>query len=205
MADSLPVQESGKSGSREDRTHMRMTPLDIQSHRFGRRLSGLDPDEVESFLRMIAEDYEGLLRENESLKDQKRRMTARMEELAANEQVLQATLISAQDMAEDLRKAALKEAEVTLSEAEVKAEKILDASHRRAARLSEDLREMRGLRTRLATSLRAAIETHLSLVDALEEDSPEDPYLDGKVTYLSRTGAPDQVPSKAGTESGGGA
>ena len=44
---------------------MRMTPLEIQSHRFGRRMNGLDRDEVETFLRMVSEDYEEILKENE--------------------------------------------------------------------------------------------------------------------------------------------
>ncbi len=181
---------------------MRMTPLDIQSHRFGRRLSGLDPDEVASFLRMVAEDYEELLRDNETLSDRIRRLEARVEELASREQVLQDTLVSAQSMSEDMRKAALKEAEVTLSEAEVKAEKILDAAHRRASRLAEEIREMGGLRTRLATALRATIDTHLSLIDSLEGAPPEDPHLDGKVTYLSQPTGP---PKAAGSSDGSGA
>ncbi|MGH0034869.1 MAG: DivIVA domain-containing protein [Myxococcota bacterium] len=180
---------------------MRMTPLDIQSHRFGRRFSGLDPEEVESFLRMVAEDYEQLLRDNETLSDQIRRLETRVDELGSREQVLQDTLVSAQAMTEDMRKAALKEAELTLSEAEVKAEKILDAAHRRASRLAEEIREMVGLRTRLATALRAAIDTHLSLIDSLEEDSPEEAHLDGKVTYLSRPASPR---ASSAPEPGGG-
>jgi len=177
---------------------MRMTPLDIQSHQFGRRFSGLDPEEVESFLRMVAEDYESLLRENESQRDRIRRLETRVEELAGREQVLQETLVSAQAMSEDMRKAALKEAEVTLSEAEVRAEKILDAAHRRAARLAEDIREMRGLRTRLASALRAAIDTHLGLIDSLEEDGSDDPHLEGKVAYLARPEPPKAASGDAG-------
>ena len=46
---------------------MRITPLEIQNHHFSKRLSGLDPDEVVTFLRMVAEDYESLMRENEVL------------------------------------------------------------------------------------------------------------------------------------------
>ena len=43
----------------------------------------------------------------------------------------------------------------------MKAEKILDASHRRAARLGEEIREMRGVRTLLALVWRTSIDTHL--------------------------------------------
>ena len=73
---------------------MRMTPLDIQSHRFARRFSGLDPDEVESFLRMIAEDYESLLRENETQNERVRRLEAQVEELQTNESLLKDSFIA---------------------------------------------------------------------------------------------------------------
>ena len=52
---------------------MRMTPLDVQSHHFGRRLRGYDPDEVDAFLRIVSEDYEGLVREGDSRADRIRR------------------------------------------------------------------------------------------------------------------------------------
>ena len=149
---------------------MRMTPLDIQSHRFRAAWKGVDGEEVEAFLAAVAEDYASLLREAESRSDQIRRLEARVEELSLNEALLKETLVTAQNLGDELRNTAKKEAEVTVSEAEVKAEKILDAAHRRAARLNEEIREMRGLRTRLGSALRTSIETHLSLVDALCED-----------------------------------
>lgn len=170
---------------------MRITPLDVQSQRFAKRWSGYDPEEVDAFLRMIAEDYESLLRERETLVDQVRRLETRVEELSAKEQLLQETLLSAQAMSEDLRRSAVREAEVLLSEAEVKSEKIVDAAHRRSARLSEDIREMRGLRGRLGASLRSCIETHLSLIEALETDpASEVPAPDAKVIDLARSATP---------------
>ena len=174
---------------------MRMTPLDIHSHRFGRRLSGYDPEEVDSFLRMVAEDYESLLRERESLTDQVRQLDRRVQELASNEKLLQETLVSAQAMAEQLRHVAVKESEVLLSEAEVAAQKTLDVAQRRAGQLGHEIREMRGLRTRIASALRAAIETHLALIESLETGEDEDPVADGKLAYLG--------PAKPGAEQTG--
>jgi cell division initiation protein len=95
--------------------------------------------------------------------------------------------MTAQEVSDDLRRTAAKEAEVLLAEAEVKAEKVLDAAHRRVAKLAEDVREMRQLRTRIATSVRSAIETHLQLLEGLSTDGPEDPVVDGKVAYLTST------------------
>lgn len=149
---------------------MRLTPLEVQNHHFSRRLNGVDAEEVESFLKMVADDYESAMRENERLKDSVHQLEKRNRELASGEKILRETLVSAQDMAAKLRETAVAESEVLLSTAEARAEKILDASHRRAATLSEEIRELRGMRTRYAASLRSTIATHLSLIDRMEQD-----------------------------------
>jgi cell division initiation protein len=165
---------------------MRITPLDIRNHDFHKRFKGYDGPEVDDFLRMIAEDYEGVLRELASLRDDKVQLEVRVAELSGREAILQETLTTAQQMSEDLKRTALKESEVMLGEAEIKAEKILDAAHRRAARLAEDIREMKSLRSRLSAAVRAAIETHLGLLEGLAENGSEDPLVEGKVAYLTR-------------------
>jgi F0F1-type ATP synthase membrane subunit b/b' len=87
---------------------------------------------------------------------------------------------------EDLRDAAVKESEVVVGSAEVQAEKILDAAHRRAATLGEEIRELRGLRARFALALRSTIEQHLALVESIEDSAEEDSG-EAVVTYLART------------------
>lgn len=168
---------------------MRITPLDVRNHSFSRRWGGgLDAAEVGSFLHLVSEDYEALLRENEAQAERIRQLEKRVEQLVADERLLKETLLSAQAMTSDLREAAIKESEVLVGEAEVKAEKILDAAHRRAAKITEEIREMRGLRTRLAEAVRSTLDAHRALVDSLEEASHED-ATEGKVTYLARTSA----------------
>lgn len=180
---------------------MRITPLEIQNHQFSRRISGVDSDEVSTFLKMVADDCQGLVRENEQLKDSVRQLEKRNDELASGEKILRETLVSAQAMAEKLRETAVAESDVLLSTAEIRAEKILDASHRRAATLSEEIRELRGMRTRVASSLRSTIATHLSLIDRLEQDDDEPiPQLTG-IMRKYRAADPklesDELPPKA--------
>ena len=45
---------------------MRLTPLEIQNHRFAKRFKGLDPEDVKQFLRVVAQDFESLVQENGS-------------------------------------------------------------------------------------------------------------------------------------------
>jgi cell division initiation protein len=179
---------------------MRMTPLEIQSHRFGKRFGGYDRDEVETFLRMVTEDYEKLVLENESQRQRIRHLEERLKNVDAQEKLLQETLLNAQSISDKMREAADKECDVLLGAAEVRAEKILDASHRRAARLAENIRELRALRTSVAESLRGSIKTHLQLIDSLTSESDTtlvggsmeggvegmlDGMVDGKISYIS--------------------
>jgi cell division initiation protein len=117
-----------------------------------------------------------------------------VEELSAQEELLKETLISAQTMTEDVRRVAERDAEIRLAEVEIRAEKILDASHRRAASLAQDIRDMRALRVRLGQALRSAAETHLSILETLEADPEPEPLIDtrgdGTVAYLSNQSRP---------------
>ena len=166
---------------------MRLTSLDIQNHRFIKRFRGFDLEDVKQFLRIVAEDYGSLVQENERLRESVRQLEARLEEHIANERSLKETLVTAQHVSEDLKKTAVKEAEVLVGEAELRGERIIEAAHKRLAKLAEDIRQIKLLRVRISTAVRSTIETHLSLLEGLADDEPEDPLLDGKVSYLART------------------
>ena len=169
---------------------MRIKPLDIRNHAFPKRISGYDREEVDTFLRMVAEDYEASLRDAERLRSQVGQLEARVQELVGNEKLLQETITTAQHLSEDLKRTAMKEAEVMISEAEIQGERVLEAAHRRAARLADDIREMKHLRIRLAEALRATLESHLRLVDGLAVEDPaiEGPEIEGRIAVLARMG-----------------
>lgn len=166
---------------------MKLTPLDIQKHSFRPRLRGVDPVEVESFLQLVSEDYEALQRERDHLATRVQELEHRVDDLQRNEKTLQDTLVTAQTLSEDLKKTAMREAEVRVGEAELQAEKVLEASHRVAARIAEDIREMKTIRSRVSAALRQTLESHLALVDtigAIDETELDD----GKVAYLPKPG-----------------
>jgi cell division initiation protein len=176
---------------------MRITALDIRNHRFPRQMNGYDREEVDTFLRLVAEDYEAALRDAQAKREQIIKLEARIEELASTEDILQQTLTTAQRLSEELKRTAVKEAEIRVGEAEVKAEKILDAAHRRASRLAEDIREMRLIRTRLAAAVRATIQMHLDLLEGLAEGGEDDPQLEARIAHLGRSPRPAKPETEA--------
>jgi cell division initiation protein len=201
FADSLPENELKLRTPSQRTPCMRMTPLDVQNHSFPKRVFGFDQEEVTTFLHMVADDFEGLVRENEKLRDRNRQLEKQNDELASGEKILRQTLVSAQGMAEELRHSAVRETDVLLGEAELRAEKILDASHRRSARLAQEIREMRNLRTSLAAALRATIQTHLGLIENLENDSA---YLAESEREREEKDEPPAVSASSGVNPTGG-
>ena len=79
--------------------------------------------------------------------------------------------------------------------------KILDGTQRRAARLAEDIREMRMLRARLAGAIRGTIETHLDLLEGLSKDEDEtEMLLEARFTALTSPRADGSAAEDAAPE-----
>jgi len=64
---------------------MKITPLDIQQQQFTVRFRGFDQRDVESFLELVRNEFEELIRENNSLKDELRRKGEQIEKYQDNE------------------------------------------------------------------------------------------------------------------------
>ena len=153
---------------------MRMTPLEIQSHRFARRMSGYDRDEVDSFLQMVTEDYEALVIENAESRERTRRLEEELKSSQDQEALLRETLMTAQSMSERMRSTTEKECQMKRLEAEQQASETIRKADREVARLKEDIRELHGLRTRLAESLRSRLGRHLKWIDQIEFPDHDD-------------------------------
>jgi len=88
-------------------------------------------DEVFSFLELIREELEELLRENASLKEQLSRADEQIKEYHNMEATLRETLITAQQMVEEYKSNARKEAELLIKEAELKADAVIKEPRKR--------------------------------------------------------------------------
>ena len=75
---------------------MKITPLDIRRQEFDRKVRGIDPDEVATFLEMVANEYEVLIRDHAALKEQVGGLNDQVESFREMEKTLKDTLLSAQ-------------------------------------------------------------------------------------------------------------
>ncbi len=79
---------------------MKLTPLDIRKQEFKRVLRGLDPDEVEAFLGMMADEFEMLIREKNQLNDELIKLRTQLQDYQQVESTLRDTLVKAQNTVE---------------------------------------------------------------------------------------------------------
>ncbi|AAR34195.1 DivIVA domain-containing protein [Geobacter sulfurreducens] len=144
---------------------MKITPLDIQQQQFkGKMLGGIDPEDVDSFLQLVAQEMEGLIRENTDLREQCRKAAADAEQTARQERELREAMLAAQKITEEMKANAQKEASLIVSEAEVKAEKILVDAERRLGQLNEQLQDLRRQKLQFESAFKALLDTHYKMI-----------------------------------------
>ncbi len=144
---------------------MRITPLDIQQKQFPIRFRGFDVEEVYAFLEVIREEMEDLLRENASLKEQVHRTEQQLQEYREMENTLRETLMTAQQMVEDYKTNARKEAELIIREAELKADAMIKEAQEKVVKIHEDIVDLKGIRRHFKEELKRLIESHLRMLE----------------------------------------
>lgn len=160
----------------------RLTPLEIQKHRFSRKWKGLDPTEVGAFLDMAAEEMEALARENARLEGRIRGLEEENADHRERERILKDTLLSAQKASEDIRGAAQAKAELMVREAEDSSERLTHNALQRAAEIEKAIHELKLQRA----SFRLEVQKMLELFhQALEIDQQKDDQ-DRPISYLTR-------------------
>ncbi len=166
---------------------MLLSPLEIQQRQFRVRFfRGLDAREVESFLQKVAEQMSALLKDIDELKAGLEEKQRQLGEHRDREQTLKNTLISAQKTVEQMKVNAQKESKLLVSEAEVKAERILNNAHSRLAQIHEDIAELKRQRTQFEAKLRATIETYKKMLDMQKEEEAEVEDLESKVKFFKK-------------------
>ncbi len=154
---------------------MRITPLDIQQKQFPTRFRGFDMEEVDSFLELIREGMEELLRENANLREESRRFEKQLKEYKNMEVTLRDTLITTQQLVEEFKTTAKKDAELIKKEAELNAEELIRAAQNKVVKIHEDITDLKGIRRHFKEEVRRLIESHLGMLEFDKEREEETP------------------------------
>ncbi len=149
---------------------MKITPLEIKKQSFKTKMRGLDPIEVETFLEMVADEYEIMLNERNQLSDEVKKLKTQLNDYQQVERTLQETLMNAQENINQSRENSKREAQIVLRESELKAEKVLDDAREKLEAMKNDLKILKAQKESLAKRLRHLLESQIELIKVLEMD-----------------------------------
>jgi DivIVA domain-containing protein len=108
----------------EDGFHL--TPLDIRKQEFRKALRGFEPIGVEEFRTRVADELERILRERAVLEERVVALTEQLRAFRERERAMNEALVAAQQLREDSRAAATREAQVIVREAQAEARRIVE-------------------------------------------------------------------------------
>jgi DivIVA domain-containing protein len=145
-----------------------LTPLDVRKQEFRKSLRGYEPTGVEDFRMRVADELERVLRERSVLEERVSALTDQLRAFRERERAMNEALVAAQQLRQDTRAAAEREAQVTAREAQAEARRILDEARATEtevrARIGEAERQFAGY----LQGFRALLERQLAELRALE-------------------------------------
>ena len=147
----------------------RLTAMDVENQEFGRKMRGYDSDQVDLFLKSVADEIERVNLERGEMAEEMGRMRTDLDGLRSGEEALRKTLVSAQKMAEDMKQRAEEESRLIVQEARLQADRTLQEARDRLARLESDISRATMDRESCQRRLRGVLEQHLALLDMREQ------------------------------------
>jgi DivIVA domain-containing protein len=148
-----------------------LTPLDVRKKKgdFRRALRGYESEGVDAFLDLAADRLEEVVRENAALRERNLQLTEALNAFRAREHAMNEALVTAQQLREEVRAQAGREAELALREARAEAERILADARQKMAAATEAARRVDGQRARYLRSFRAFVERQMAELEMEEE------------------------------------
>ncbi len=175
---------------------MKIAPIDIAHKTFGRKVMGVDPIEVNDFLRDCADQMEEIIRERNALKEAMRQRDLQLMEYKERDETLKATIQTAVKMSEGIRVDAEREGKLIVGDAHQKAELILRDSRDQLKRVYQEIAELKRIRMQFEINLRSVCQAHMSMIDQSHYVQP-DPQFNQSAAHAAASGFVATAPAQA--------
>ncbi len=141
---------------------MALTPLEIRKKAFPITFRGYSKKEVRAFLAIVANEFEELRKERATLAEKVDQLAAQVASYEKTEKLLKETLLTAQQVADELKQSAEREREIMLEQVKLEAEKI-----------RVDINELNSRRALILDEIRGIANTYLAIVERFEKEGYE--------------------------------
>jgi len=143
-----------------------LTPLDVRRYDFGRALRGYDPARVDQFRDQVADEMERLARVNQDLDQKARAFHEQLRAFRERDRALNEALVSAQQMRQETREQAEREAALIVREAQAEGERYMEAARAEVRKVQDELQTLERSRRAYLAQMRSLVSRHLSEIEA---------------------------------------
>ena len=185
-----------------------LTPREVRKKKddFRRGLRGYDPREVDAFLTVVADALERQIRESGVFGARVQELEQQLETYRARERALNDALLAAQELREETRLKAERDAAVRLREAEEQVREVLDDAEQAVRVCQDKLDDLKATRGQFLGSLRQLFERfdeYLDFEDARFEAGTDDlDHLVERLRAEPRDEASGQPPNETASITG---
>lgn len=161
-----------------------ITPLDIKKKQFSTSFRGFDVNEVETFLEMITDEFEGLIVKNEGLKEALAAKDKEIREIKGQEASLRKTLDGLQQVLVDERSRAEDQGKQIIREAEVKASEILMKSRQERSSLQNEIEHLKRMRREFLAKVGSLVDSYKKIIEQDQQSMDSDIKMDTDVQMI---------------------
>lgn len=145
-----------------------LTPLDVRRYDFGRALRGYDPARVDQFRDQVADELERLARVNQDLDQKARSFHEQLRAFRDRDRALNEALVAAQQMRQETREQADREAALIVREAQGEAERIIETARAEVRRIQTEIDTLDRARRAYLAEMRVLVTRQLTEIDAAD-------------------------------------
>jgi DivIVA domain-containing protein len=145
-----------------------LTPLDVRKQEFRRSLRGYEPTGVDDFRARVADELERILREKSVLEERAAALGEQLRAYRERERAMNEALVAAQQLREETRAGAQREAQVIVREAEAEARRLLDEARAAQGDVQRQSADVERQFLAYVAGFRALLERQLAELRALD-------------------------------------
>ena len=184
---------------------MKLTPLEIRKQEFRKAMRGFDPVEVQTFLEMVAEQYEQLSETAQNQSNKIIELETKLSDYQRNEKTLRETLVNLQEVKKQSEESSKRQADLTVKEAELKALEILENARKEARNIKEEIGWLKTQKESFINRLRHILSSQIELLSVMEiDDLVSDDQKEFVVTKAKRKLSGDTGETDPSDQSGSG-
>jgi cell division initiation protein len=144
---------------------MELSPLEIRSQKFSRKIKGYDVSEVDNFLEIVSKDLEKLYGEYYSLKEELVKKNQEITDYKEKDKSISEAILMVQSVSNDIKKTAIAEAESIKRAAVTEAENIIKNSNKKNLEIANNIDNLLNKRIIIINSIKNLLSANIDLIN----------------------------------------